>query len=102
MGKVFEAAELYEAAENQYRYAVARDKKFNLDLASFLGRQGKVHEAIEVCGPIVSKENVSSICTLIFNAISTSTQEVRSSDLRQLEDWIAMAKKEFPTISHPR
>ena len=55
-----------------------------------------MNEAIEVCSSIVSKENVSDICTLMFNAISTSTKEIQSSDLRQIEDWIAMAKKEFP------
>ncbi|MEC8337689.1 MAG: hypothetical protein VXZ84_06055 [Planctomycetota bacterium] len=96
MGKVFEAAELYEAAETQYRDAATQDEKFNFDLAAFLGRQGKLSEAIEVCTPIVSKENISDICTLLFNAISTSTQEIRSSDLQQLQDWIAMAKEEFP------
>ena len=96
MGKVFETAELYEAAENQYRNAATQDEKFKFELASFLGRQGKLNEAIEVCSSIVSKENVSDICTLMFNAISNSTKEIQSSDLRQIEDWIAMAKKEFP------
>ena len=96
IGKVLEAAELYDAAENQYRQAVSQDNKFGLDLASFLGRQGEFQEAIELCGEIVSKENVRLICTIIFNSMTSSPREIRATDTRQLHDWITMAKEAFP------
>ena len=75
LGKVFEAVELFDAAESQYRQAAIRDKNFRFQLASFLSRQGEIQEAVQLCREIATKNNIRTICTLIFNAISESTSE---------------------------
>jgi hypothetical protein len=96
LGKVFEAAELFDAAESQYRQAAIRDKNFRFQLASFLSRQGTIQEAVQLCREITTKKNVRGVCTLIFNSISNRPQEVRAADANQLREWMALAKTEYP------
>ena len=96
LGKVFEAVELFDAAEDQYRQAAAQDKTFRFELASFLARRGEIQEAVQLCREITTKKNVRGVCTLIFNSISNRPQEVRAADANQLREWLALAKTEYP------
>ena len=96
LGKVFESADLFDAAEDQYRQAAAQDKTFRFELASFLARQGETQEAVQLCREIATKNNIRTICTLIFNAILSQPQKVPAADMQQLSEWIELAKGEHP------
>ena len=97
IAKVFESADLLEASEEQYRLAADENPRLRFQLASFLPRQGKLRDAMLLCDQIVNEKNVAGICTLVFNAIANSPQNINPADVSQLSEWIALAKESDPS-----
>ncbi len=95
-GEVLEIAGLYDAAETQYRGAVAQDQKLGLALASFLSRQGKLSEFVDVCRDLASEANIRILCGLVYNTVISHPQEISAENMRQIGEWFAMAKRKFP------
>ena len=95
-GEVLEIAGLYDAAETQYREAVAQDQQLGLALASFLSRQGKLSEFIDVCRDLASEENIRILCGLAYNTVVSHPQEISAENMQQIGEWFAMAKRKSP------
>jgi cellulose synthase operon protein C len=88
-----------EMAEKLQRQIAAKmsTPRGMLGLAAFLGRHGKVKEALDLYAPLFSPDlREPDLCFLLCTEIIRTNSTIESADLKRMSDWLDVALKLYP------
>jgi len=97
VARLLEGVEQFRAAERHYRQLAGLDDNYRLHLGAYLARRERFDESFKIFGQLLARKNVREICAVSVSALTEQRDAVKSSHYRQVAEWIAFAKKEFPT-----